>query len=83
MNMIRLLGAFTIVPSTVLLTLCFFVLFALQRAEAREVKALGKIVAVLLCFCAGLVLAAGVYAMITGQHPLVMALQHILRQRGG
>ena len=75
MNPIRLLGVFTIVPGTILLTLCFFVLLAVEKAAGEGVRRLGKSVAVLLCICAGLVFGAGLFALATGVHPAVLVLR--------
>ncbi|OGS20031.1 MAG: hypothetical protein A2252_01935 [Elusimicrobia bacterium RIFOXYA2_FULL_39_19] len=69
--MFRLIGLFALVPATMFLTVSFFVLFAVSKAEKDGLKKLGKTVAVLLWICAGLVLTAGVATMIKGHCPLM------------
>ncbi len=67
----RLCGMFFVIPATVLLTVSFFVLFAIRKVETRNLKTFGLVVAVLLWICAAIVFFAGVYTMSTGK-PVMM-----------
>ena len=67
MGMHRLLGVFAVIPCSVLLTISFFVLFALRKVEQKELKLFGFAVAVMLWISAGLVLSSGLYHVITGR----------------
>lgn len=69
--MIRLSGILTIIPATILLTISFFVLFAVTKLESIVLKNFGKVVAVLLCISAGLFLLLGCYILVTGHHPII------------
>lgn len=62
----RLIGFMAIVPASVLLTMSFFVLFVLRKVEEKELRIFGKVVAVLLCVSAGVVLACGLHVLVTG-----------------
>lgn len=69
--MIRLSGIFTIIPATILLTISFFVLFAVTKIESIVLKNFGKVVAALLWISAGLFLLMGCYILVTGHHPII------------
>ena len=79
MNIFRLIGAFAIIPTTLLLTVSFFVLFALRKLETQGLKAFGYVIASLLWVCALLVFSVGVYTISTGRHPAMVALQEMMR----
>jgi len=53
---------FSLIPVTGLLTVSFFVLFSLQKVESKKLKSFGRVIAMLLCVCAALVLLTGIYA---------------------
>lgn len=57
-----MLGMLAIVPMTVLLTISFFVLFALKKVEDKPLKTFGLVVAVLLWVSAALVFTTGMFA---------------------
>ncbi len=69
--MIRLSGILTIIPATVFLTVSFFVLFTVTKAESLNLKKFGKLIAVLLWISAGLFLLMGCYILVTGHHPII------------
>jgi len=53
---------FSLIPVTGLLTVSFFVLFALQKVESKKLKSFGRVIAMLLWICAALVLLTVIYA---------------------
>jgi len=67
MGMFRLLGLFAIIPTTVLLTISFFVLFTLRKTEAGGFKAFGYVILALLWCGALLVFSLGIYTISTGR----------------
>ena len=81
MNMFRLVGLFAIIPTTVLLTISFFVLFTLRKTETIGLKAFGYVVAVLLWVAALLVISVGVYTLSTGRHPMKSMMQEMMRSK--
>jgi hypothetical protein len=76
---IRFLGVFTIVPTTILLTISFFVLFALRKVEQQGLKAFGYVIAVLLWISAALIFGVGLYTITTGQHPMMPMMQEMMK----
>ncbi|MFA5144697.1 MAG: hypothetical protein WC723_01630 [Candidatus Omnitrophota bacterium] len=68
--MFRLAGLLAIIPATVLLTISFFVLLALRKAEAAGLKAFGYVIAALLWVGVLLVLSMGSYTLSTGRCPM-------------
>jgi len=81
--MIRLLGLFAIIPISVLLTISFFVLFAVRRADNKGLRFFGHVISVFLWIAAALVFLAGLYIIITGRHPLMeMMQQHMIQMKG-
>jgi len=75
MNAFRLMGLFAIVPATLLLTVSFFVLFALRKIETQGLKAFGYVIAALLWVSVSLVLTMGIYILSTGRHPMLSAMK--------
>lgn len=74
----RFVGLFTIIPTTLLLTVSFFVLFALRKMETNGLKTFGYVVVVLLWISSVLVFSAGIYTISTGRHPL-MSMMHRMK----
>lgn len=66
----RLMGLCAIVPTTLVLTVSFFVLFALREVKSNVLKAFGYVVASLLWASALLIFSAGVYTLATGKCPI-------------
>ena len=62
MDAYNFMWLFILIPVTGLLTVSFFVLFALQKAESNKLKSFGRVIAMLLWICAALVLLSGIYA---------------------
>ncbi len=77
----RLIGLFAIIPAALLLTVSFFVLFALRKIEAQGLKAFGYVIAALLWFGVILVISLGIYAMSTGRHPMCPMMQHMMKKQ--
>ena len=71
MGMFKLMGLFALIPTALLLTVSFFVLFALRKVETQALKAFGYVIAVLLWVGALLVFSAGLYTMSTGRCPMM------------
>jgi hypothetical protein len=67
----RLLGVFSIVPATVLLTAAFLVFWAVRKVDVEGLKSFGRIIGLLFCASACLVYSVGVFAVITGKHPML------------
>ncbi len=57
----KLGGCFALVPATILLTISFFVLTALQKTLPNKLKAFGFIVVLLLWVSAAMIFSAGIY----------------------
>ena len=77
MSLFRLVGLFAMIPATLLLTVSFFVLLVVRKAEPHGLKAFGYVIAGLLWACTLLIFAAGVYTISTGRHPLLAAIHHM------
>jgi len=71
----RLMGALAILPTTVLLTISFFVLVVLRKIEKEGLKAFGYVVAALLWISALLVFSMGIYVLSTGRHPMMKMMK--------
>jgi hypothetical protein len=67
MLLMRLAGVFALIPTTILLTVSFFVLLAIGRLQEKTLKAFGYVVAALLWLSAFLVISAGIYTFSTGR----------------
>lgn len=81
--MFKILGIYTIIPTALLLTISFFVLYALQRPETKGLKAFGYVIAALLWISALLIFSTGIYTITTGKHPVISAMQEICPMMGG
>jgi hypothetical protein len=79
MGMFRLIGLFAIIPATVLLTISFFVLFALRKIEVQGLKAFGYVVAALLWIGVLLVLSLGLYTISKGRCPMVCPMAKMMK----
>ena len=66
----RLIGLLAAIPMTMLLTVSFFVLFAVRKQESQGLKAFGYFVTVLLWCSALLVLSCSIYVLSTGRSPI-------------
>lgn len=79
MQIIRLLGMYTIIPAAVFLTISFFVMVTIQKIENRGLKSFGNLVIFLLWVCALMLFLSGIYAVITGRHPIVMIIHQAIQ----
>ncbi|PIP20416.1 MAG: hypothetical protein COX40_04895 [Candidatus Omnitrophica bacterium CG23_combo_of_CG06-09_8_20_14_all_40_11] len=79
MGMFRLVGLFAIIPTTVLLTISFFVLYTLRRTDTQGLKAFGYVIAALLWLSALLVFSAGVYTVVSGHTPMECAMHGMMK----
>lgn len=68
MHMLRFAGLFALIPTGILLTISFFVLFATRKVETQGLKVFGYVIAVLLWVAAALIFSTGVYSLTTGKH---------------
>lgn len=66
----RLMGLCAIVPTTLVLTVSFFVLFALREVKSNVLKAFGYVIAALLWVSALLIFSGGVFTLATGKCPM-------------
>ena len=58
------------IPATIFLTISYFVLLTLGKAESTRIKIFGKVVAVLLWGIAAMVIILGFYVTIAGKCPI-------------
>jgi hypothetical protein len=79
MNALRAMGLFAIIPATLLLTVSFFVLFAVRKIEIQGLKVFGYVIAALLWVSVLLVASCGVYTLSTGRHPVLSMMKEIMK----
>ncbi len=79
--MFRLIGLFAIVPTALLLTVSFFVLFAIRKVEVDGLRVFGYVVAAVLWIAALLVFSAGVYTIYTGRNAMPCPMMEMMRQK--
>ncbi len=77
--MFRLIGLFAIVQATLLLTVSFFVLFAIRKIEARGLKVFGYVITALLWLAALLLFSAGIYKVTTGRPAMGCMMQEMMK----
>jgi len=82
MPIVRILGTFAIIPTTLLLTMSFFVFLSVQSIEAQVLRLFGYFVAVLLCVTAALIFFIGIFVLLTGRNPLRPLLQCVIKDEG-
>ncbi|MDD5132719.1 MAG: hypothetical protein PHH44_08675 [bacterium] len=78
MQIFRLLGIYTIIPATIFLAISYFVMLTLNKIEARGLKNFGNLVVFLLWVCALVIFLSGIYAIVTGRHPMVMIIHQAI-----
>ena len=78
MQIFRLLGIYTIIPATIFLAISYFVMLTLNKIEARGLKSFGNFVVFLLWVCALVIFLSGIYAIVTGRHPMVMIIHQAI-----
>jgi hypothetical protein len=79
MGAFNLLGLLAIIPTTGLLVVSFFVLFALGKTESQSLKTFGYVIAVCLWISASLIFSAGIYMLATGRHPMMNMMQQMMK----
>jgi len=82
MPMMKCGGLFAVIPVTLLLTVSFFVLMAIKRAETERLKIFGYVIAALLWVSAALVSCSALSAL-TGIECPVMKSMMKCHMRGG
>lgn len=75
-------AAFSIVPTTMVLTLSFFVLVVLRKVEERALKVFGYVIAALLWLCALLVFSSGIYFLAKGKCPMMYGIHRAMMGPG-
>jgi len=80
MNIIRLVGLLAIIPVALLLTVSFFVLFALGKIQEKRLKTFGYVIVALLWVGALLVTSLGAYTVYTGRHPMMEIMKGMRMQ---
>jgi len=83
MGLFRFAWLLAIVPTSVLLTISFFVLFTLRKAEQNSLKIFGYVVIVLLWISAALILGGAIYAVVTGRQPIIPMMPDMMRGKIG
>ncbi len=78
MQIFRLLGIYTIIPATIFLAISYFVMLTLNKIETRGLKSFGNFVVFLLWVCALVIFLSGIYAIVTGRHPMVMIIHQAI-----
>lgn len=68
-------GLFAIIPGTMLLTVSFFVLFAVRKLDSQWLKVFGYVIAVFLWISAALVFSAGLCVITTGRCPMMQMMK--------
>ena len=81
MTMFRLSGLITIIPATLLLTISFFVLFALRKVETQGLKSFGYVVVSLLWISSLWFFSIGVYTISTGRPPMICMMQQMMKDK--
>ena len=72
---IRMLGAFALIPTLILLTISFFVLVIANKLNENGLKSFGRIIAMLLWVAATLVVVCGIVMMATGYCPMTRIMK--------
>lgn len=78
---LQVAGVFAIVPTTILLTISFFVLFAIRKVDSEGLKSFGRVIVLLLWVSATVIFGAGLYTISTGHHPLVPTMREMMKCR--
>jgi len=78
----RICGLYTLIPASLLLTICFFVLFSAGKTECQKLKKFGLFVAALLMISAFLVLLIGISATIFGKDAVIFpTMQYMIQAK--
>jgi len=79
MGSVRLLGLFALIPTTVLLSISFFILLVLNTIKSEGLKIFGYCLAVLLWISAALVFSSGVYTLVVGYPPMKCPMYKMMK----
>ena len=79
----RLGGCSALIPATILLTISFFVLLALQKAVSGKLKLFGVVITVLLWISALLVFSAGIYTVTTSRPFFKCSIMEAMKAKHG
>jgi hypothetical protein len=79
MDSVRLLGLFALVPTSILLSISFFILLVLNTIKSEGLKIFGYCLAVLLWISSALVFSAGVYTMVSGHPPMKCMMYKMMK----
>jgi mannose/fructose/N-acetylgalactosamine-specific phosphotransferase system component IIC len=79
MGTFRLLGVFAFVHATVILTISFFVIFALRKVETKNLKMFGRVIVGLLWLGAILVFSVGIYITYKGKCKMRPMMQQMMQ----
>ncbi len=79
--MFRLAGAFTVIPTAMILTVSFFVLFALRKLETGALKVFGFVVVALLWISAGIIFSSGIYTLATGNLSKICPMKQMMMHK--
>ncbi|MCX5657229.1 MAG: hypothetical protein NTZ48_03245 [Candidatus Omnitrophica bacterium] len=79
--MFRLAGVFAVIPTAMILTVSFFVLFALRKLEAGALKVFGFVIVALLWISAGIIFSSGMYTLATGNLPKMCPMKQMMMQK--
>jgi hypothetical protein len=71
----RWMGLIAFIPTAGFLTISFFVLFAVEKVNGKNLKTFGKAVAAILIIAALLIFSKGVYTLVTGKCPIMNVIQ--------
>jgi hypothetical protein len=82
MMMGKLAAAFSLIPTTMALTLSFFVLVVLRKIEERTLKVFGYVIAALLWLCALLLFSSGIYFAAKGKCPMICGIHRAMMGSG-
>lgn len=64
----KMLAVLAIIPTTIFLTISFFVLVIVRKVDGQGLKAFGYVVAACLWASAIVIFSSGVYMALTGKH---------------
>jgi len=81
--LMRFMGLFAIIPTTLLLTVSFFILLAVRKVEAQGLKAFGYVIAALLWVSSLLVFTGGIYTLATGKPMMKCPMMCMMNQGKG
>lgn len=67
---------FSLIPTTLLLTVSFFVLVVLRKLQEQGLKMFGYVIVALLWLGALITFSAGIYATAKGRCPMMFKMHH-------